>query len=387
MRSTCLAVVAALGVLANAQEVPTIKLGQPQFVAKRVKDVFWSPNGRALVYTSEQKDGLAVGVFDVDNDEAKAVLVLKKGQVLDQLHWLASGRKAVALVKDSAETTNVDLCVLDARLMSSTRVWGHQYPKGETPNIGFDVSPLLDHAIVAIATEKTDETWVLTNGGSGFLFSRDIAQAKTEGHMFAGWTTAGTATFGPMNTARGMTMQADDKSARLNVLSELPLTKAVEGVVTFDASPAGAGVIELVGSRLLNLSFRMMPMLQTGDSVLECVPANGALRPVKFPGYFEAKGQPSLYPKSFPQQQELKLGKSQAGTNSLWLVPMSPPQQVAEVTEIPVRQPPIEMAQKPNEGVLVSAQADQWWESPFTRSVAFTWNGALFVRTVSYGQK
>jgi len=387
MRVTILALVVTMTGFAFAQEASGIKLGKPQFVAKRVKEVFWAPNGRALAYTTETKDGLAIGVFDVDQDESKTVLTLYKGDKITNVEWLAGSKQALLVIQNDSGMTTLNISILDTVLQASRPLWSRQFDKEDSPSLGVDISPLLDHAIVTIATQKKHESWVLTNGASALVFSRDIAAAKEQGHSFSGWTSSGTATFGSLSGANEIAMTGTLNNAAVTISDIEGSSETVRRTRTFEVmlSLENGTAASTVGG--LNLSFRVMRVIMPGESILECVPANGALRNVKFPGYFEAKPPPMLFPYAFPSNQELKLGRSQASANSLWLVPQIVAQPQTVAAEATPSSDVTALVAVPKEGILVSAQADAWWPSPYTRSVAFAWNGALFVRSVSYGSK
>ena len=128
---------------------------------------------------------------------------------------------------------------------------------------------------------------------------------------------------------------------------------------------------------LSRLFLRVRPEIPAGTTVLECVPSNGALRSVRFPGYYVPKPDAAARPEVHAKLTKLTLGRSVAGSNALWLTPRGPAQDELADGEPP--RPPVE----PETGVLVSAQADAWWPAPSFQAIAFEWNGAVFVRTVA----
>ena len=382
MKFACTVMALSMSVAAMSQDMKSIALGPPQFVAKGVDSVHWAPNGRALLYVCDIDGQKEIGTFELTKDDGQRVLSLTKEDRIDSLNWLAGQKKAVLVVVRVTERPSVRILVVDTLSKTSKELWAHHYEPADLPGVTVDTSPVLDHALVTISSPKAEECWVLTNGANGVVFSRDVATARSQGSTFVGWTPTGTAVFATAIVGRGTVMSGP-------ILGDIPVKVTVPGN---QADPQIAGekyVVRLsldsseVSSRTLsngslNLIFRMTPVVQPGDTVLECVPANGALRSVRFPGYFAAKPVSDVYLVAHRQLHELKLGKTQASSNALWLVPMVPQTATTEGTT-GLAEP---LTAVPKEGVLVSAQADGWWPSPQMQSVAFVWNGVLFVRSV-----
>lgn len=368
--------------LAQAQQpADLVTLGLPQFVAKRVQDVWVAPNGKALVYSTKTKAGLAVGAFNVATDEGAILFTLKPDEVFQQIEWLPSGTRF--LVHTSMANSQGKLLTFgvgDVNQLQYKTMFTRQFGEADAAGMTFYTSPLLDHALVDLTTDKGHETWVLTQNATNFSFSRDIAAAEAQGQGYGGWTANGTAVYGGHGDMRGAQITFSESAFNLG--------KVENGTFTIELQPdAQSGVREA----LIKLSGRLItaaPAYQVGETVWECVPSNGALRSVKYPGPFITKESTMAPVFEYNLTQELRLGTTSVGTKSLWLVPGSQMvsqtsgEQTSETFKGEVKLPPV-----PKSGVLVSAQADRWWPSLDRSLIAFSWNGALFVRTVQRGSK
>ena len=394
MKAALLALAVLSGCLAYGQTPPDVTLGAPEFVAKNVKNVFWAVDGRTLAYTSETNNGLAIGVYDLDQKDGKIVYTLGKDDQIDTFDWLRMGKKAILVVRNKKDVTNMSVVVLDAHELTARQVWTHQYANDSEPSIDVDISPSLPHALLTLQAGKLTETWVLTLGASGVVFSRDIAAAEAQGQSFAGWSTGGTAIFGS-GAGQNDTFRLSGKDLNgakvqlegaVNLVFKTKADTRQAAEIVLQAAPATTtttgGVPVLNEIPIISRFFlKMQPSIALGATCFECMPANGALRTVKFPGYFEEKPGPEGFPVAHTKLIRMVLGKSESPAQSLWLVTDEPQQEIVAEGQ------PARPAAEPKGGVLVSAQADSVWPSLYTRSIAFGWNGVLFVRTVKYGGK
>lgn len=378
MRAALCLLASSLVVLGHAQEWTGASLGKPQYVAPEVESVVWSEDGRCLAYTSRKGDSVVVGVFDLESGKTGEVVKIPAGDVVSSLDWLRSGKKAVLVVKGTTGGPNVRVLVLDAQENVAKQVWNRAFKAGEDPNVAVEVSPLLAHALITVATGAGSETWVLTAGANTVVFSRDIAQAQGQGHQFADWSSSGTAVFSnaaSSGVAHVMNLKISGGNLKADqfeiTLGDVQAAPAKEG----HRSGSSSRVNFLSNIPILNRFFlRMRPEIPAGATVLECVPSNGALRPVRFSGYYEPRAPSPDRPDVRSKLTPLTLGKAVAGSNALWLTPVDPNGAVQE-EGTPVQDPPT--------GVLVSAQADAWWPSPSLNAIAFSWNGVVFVRSVT----
>ena len=390
MRPLLVTVLACLGTGCFAQSKIQVKVGPPEFVAKNVRNVTWSNDGRSLVYETSDSKGRKLGVYDLDGQDGKTVLDIPEGTDLDQIVWLNSGKKCLAVLKQRTTGTTVTVNLLDAHGLTARQVWTHTYGPKQAANVMIEPSPTLAHALLTVTGEKADEVWVLTLGGGSVVFSRDIQAAQMQGSSFAGWSQSGTAIFGPGTKNSEFVIDGKQGDIKADKQSDGVNVTAITISAVKLSLDGHSGVVESDGGLKSSLVFlaRLRPNYETGASVLECMPANAALRQIKFQGYYADPlvDEPNAEIRS--ENQQLVMGKSKAGANSLWIVPQNlPPQDKAPAHTGIVVETPKREVQKPEWGVLVSAQADQAWPAPQLTAVAFTWNGALFVRPVSVSDK
>lgn len=346
-----------------------ISLGAPQLVAKKVQSVFWSDDGKSLIYLQEMKQGLGVGVYDLDSEDGRVVSTLPEGTVIDQVQWLSVGKRAISVTRTAKETLTLSVLAIDAHALTSAQIWTRTFAPETDASIQISVSPSRPHALLTVYKDKDKEPWVLLQNGTSLVFSRDIVSAQKDGMDFAGWSKDGTALFGP-NTAPSFTFEVDPKTTAV---------KDPEGQPTENGNQVNFSISTLE-IRLDRFKFigRVQPNYPQGSAVQECMPTNGALRQIRFDGYYNFESDSGNAASTREVPQLLVLGKAKEGTKALWLVPLSPPAK-AQSPEVAV----LEKAEgEPEWAVLVSAQADEVWAAPGMKSVAFTWNGALFVRPV-----
>lgn len=358
----------------HAQEWSGVTLGTPRFVATDVESVNWSDDGKCLGYTTSHAGTAAFGVFDLDADKGATLVTLAAGEEIASFDWLKAGKKGVLVVRGQAGGPYLSVTVLDAHESTARQVWTRKFNAGEEPTVEVQVSPLLAHALLTVSSASTRETWVLAAGGNTVVFSRDIATAEGQGQSFADWSKSGTALFSGPAVAGGATSFTLDLSK-----SDQKVRNGEETLVelAIDRSSTTSGGVTLLSNLpiLSRFFIRMRPDIPEGATVLECVPSNGALRPVRFPGYFEPRPGRTDLPDVHSKLTPLSLGKAVAGSNALWLAPNDPQRQAKAERGL--------RPGDPSTGILVSAQADSWWPAPEFRAIAFSWNKVLFVRTVT----
>ncbi|HWA82420.1 MAG TPA: hypothetical protein VG820_03235 [Fimbriimonadaceae bacterium] len=316
----------------------TYSLGPARMIAAPVEDAVWAPDGADIAYVSHTDSGARVGIFDLKRDKGGVVANLGPNEKLEQTIWLNAGHKLLLVIRQPVEgrekpTDLLTVKVADAIALSSDNLWAKEFPADENATLEINPSPSLCHALVTVRAQSSQTYLVMTESAKSLVISSDIAEAVKEGHQMEGWSIYGTAMFG----------NATQTSANAERQEIYRIEYAL-----FRAEEASAG--------------RQRSVLPD-DYALEVVPANGVLRQVRFPGYFQPIPSNSEWLQPYFQQSTLTLGQSSAGIRSLWLVLQK------EV-------------KAPTQGILVSAQADGGWMSPSGKDVAFTSHHALFVRPI-----
>lgn len=355
------------GAAAQTPSLPT--LDPPQLVAKNVTDVNWAPESRALAYVLESKSGKKIGVFDLDHDEGAVVRSLSSSESVQSMTWLAGGKSLLVVIKNSVEDAVTTIEFVDAARSTCKPLWTRRAAKGGEVSVEIDQSPLLVHALVRVRTmipvpshpdepEQRSEAWVLTSRGESIVYSSDLTLAEQKGMFLSTWSRNGTAIYAEPSEVVNFSGAAGTPA---EPSGEIQVSGVVEFRLTVTNGTASLG-------RLLANRLWLVAAPPLGSTVLECVPANGVLRTVRFEGAFEPVPEAHLTAVPLLNPQLFKMGASNCEVTSLWLVP---PQVETEGAAV-----------APTGGVLVSAQAEAFWSSPSLRAIAFTWNGALFVRAV-----
>jgi hypothetical protein len=366
----------ALLVLAASSAAQQVgpQLGPAQFVAKDVREVYWAPNAKAVVYLQEDGSGRSLGVYDLEQDKAASVRPLAADERVDAIDWLGSGRQALAVIRNGKG--EVTVCDLDAIGQKCHTLWSRKPEEQERIDVHLTPSPLLDHALVWVVASvpgptpdaervQVEEDWVVLLGGKRMVRAVEVTAAKRQGYHFATWSQGGSAVF---------------TDSAMPLLGDLPMIAVRLRLGEDAAGEAGSVVTQAVQladasdkERLLvvqdkafkrYVGLRLAQPIEPGAPVLECMPSNAVMRQVRFPGAHEPTDhEPKTAPKFV--LQGMTEGGATEGVQSLWLV-----------------QPTTEDGAKPWKPVLVSAQAEGHWLAESERAIAFTWSGALFVRTV-----
>lgn len=347
MRTASIIALLAVALVAPAQESSlrvgnkTFALGNAKLVAGEVSEASWSPDGTDLAYVIRQDGTTQVGLFNLKKSSGAVVAFLKDTEQLDQLVWLSTGHKALLMTHRNVEgrpvpTDLVSIRVADGEQMKSHELWSSEFPSSDGATVDVKPSPSLAHAIITVRAAKTKLFLVLTQDAKAIVQSQDMADADKAGQDVAGWSVNGTAILNSERVAPGLA-QATDNDVNAQMAAQLlkAYFAAVESTVK----------------------------LQPGDSVYECVPSNGVLRPIRFPGFYEAppsEGQPL---KVCLQSTEAHMGQTSIPMQSLWLVLTG-------------------RTSEPNSGLLVSAEVGGGWLSPTGREIAFLTQHALFVRRI-----
>ncbi|MEI8282561.1 MAG: hypothetical protein WCG75_09175 [Armatimonadota bacterium] len=332
----------------------------------RVVEAQWHPSGQAIIYRRAVDDAFGLGIYTQTSKEGKVVIPLKKEDSYETT-WLANSRAALVIVRSAApsqkeKSTTLTIYHLDGDTQKATKIFGETYVNKFLPGVQIDPSPSLKHAILTFRSSTGSFHKVLTLGSVVLSDSPDLDRAEKEGNSGPNWSLDGTAIYSnaPNNGVR--------------VLSDvLTAVKGNDGSQTVSGdSISGTFSISLSGDSSLNgntissireFTFRLMPpMPATGANVLELMPANPILRPIRFRGPWVNPTQdgPNLVPKT--QSIFLKFDQSNAQDTSVWL---------AQGNE------------KGAPAVLVAVHVTDTWLAQSKNSVAYTIDGALFFRSIN----
>jgi hypothetical protein len=326
----------------------TYNLGEAALVAGNVAESLWSPDGADLLYVSKSAKGTHVGLYSLKTESGAVALTLAPSEKIEKAVWLNAGHKALIVTRRKLAGREIETDLLTVRVLSvenaaSQELWSSEFPTAISAKVELELSPILAHALVKLSFTSSRTMLVLTLGAKSIVPSADLLEVTKHGEELVGWSSSGTALF----------------------LLPAATTTTVDGAPVFlNAFYATQRRVPLLSDiPVLGRIFSTAPTsFQEGDPVLECVPSNGVLRPVRFPGFYE-KTEESRYPLSLHvEQSELSLGTSAEPVQSLWLVGEG---------EKPAKK-----------GSLISADAKFGALSPSARSVSFITNGALFVRSI-----
>jgi hypothetical protein len=327
----------------------TYKLGEAAPVAGGVEESIWSPDSAGLLYISRSSKGTQVGLYSLKAESGAVALTLAPSEKIEKAVWLNAGHKAILVSRRKVAGREIETDLLTVRVLSventaSQELWSSEFPTAIAAKIELELSPILEHALIKLSSTSSRAMLVLTLGAKSIVPSADLLEVTRQGEELVGWSSNGTALFPVPAVARA---SAEGEPVFLNaiyatqrrvpILSEIPILGRV-----FTTTPT---------------NFR------EGDAVLECVPSNGVLRPVRFPGLYE-KPEESRYPFALHvEQSEMRLGTSIQTVQSMWL---------------------IRVADKPAKtGILISADAKGGALSPSGRAVSFISQGVLFVRSIA----
>lgn len=356
----------AIAQVGGSQQGSEIKLGPTVPVGVRVSQAQWHPNGQAIMYTRNEENGVGIGIYALGQYEGKVVLNIPKDETY-RWHWLEGSKSGLAVVtkeiKDGkAPTKQIRIFLVEGETQSMRQIYNEVMDAKAVSGVGVNASPLLKHAIVSFYGEKGVKNYVLCSGRGDLINSLDLDNATSKG-LYPSWSIDGTAVFSEL------------RKGTARVLSDVPITfKSADGlsgsgnanggdlVVTGVRLTAASGTVSEVSGPVTTISLRASPMApETGSNVLEMMPSNGVLRPVRFRGPFvrEPRNAQPLIQKN--QAIMVQFDKSNAQDNSVWL--KRGPQAGTPAT-------------------LVAVHASDTWLAPKENAVAYVIDGALFIRPI-----
>jgi hypothetical protein len=281
-------------------------LGGSALVAGGVEEFQWSPDGAALLYVAHTHKGTEIGLYSLKTESGGIAVTLPPEEKLEKTTWLNAEHKAVIVSRRKVSGREVETDLLALRVVSVGKtsceeLWSSEFPAAMGAKVDFELSPTLAHAIVKLSSSANRTFLVLTSGAKSIVPSADLAEAMKRGEDLVGWSSAGTALFPVPTSATPDADRATDAfnaiysaQRRVPVLSDIPILSRL-----FSSPPA---------------------TFFEGEPVLECVPSNGVLRPVRFPGFYE-KHEESSYPLALQVvPSDLRLGSSTQAIQALWLI-------------------------------------------------------------------
>lgn len=319
-------------------------LSEPTAVDLRVESYQWHPHGEGALYARKEDSGTGIGIYRLGDLQGDVLLHLRPDETYE-MQWFESAAAAIVIAYRKVDgKTEIGIHVIDARTKKAKKLFGQVF-EGDA-DVDVDPSPSLIHAIFRLKTGERRQHLVMTQGGGALVYSRDLDRAVESGFSGPVWANTGSAVY-----QKGGTEQPVEIALKEG-------TNQVNGTITFQVV-LDASEIKLSGSRFWVAS---RPAPPTGTPVLEVIPANGAVREIKFPGPWEWT-RPEFAPLDVqlnPQRLEFR---GEAGhSQSLWLVP-------GDV--------------KGAKGIFVSAQADKPSIAPENRALGYLTDGVLFVRKMS----
>jgi hypothetical protein len=365
-----------------------ITLGVAKPIDIHVVDAKWQPAGQALIYKREEEAGFSLGIYGVGHREGKVVIPIQKEDTWDT-NWLADSNSALVVVRGPAKkattkSTQIRIYLVDGKTQSARQFFDQTYEDKAVPSVEVDASPGLKHAIVTFRRSPDPKTkgpvtsthMVLTAGGGSFVASPDLDKAEKEGLSGPNWSLDGTAIYSNLPQNQFRVLARNDKAATGDKVGAIVVTNdgaqtiseikfAVDIVATNAEATgvlSGSGREEALTLNFVNGIFKIgPPMPKTGTSVLELMPANPILRPVRFRGpWVNSAAVPS---KVVNRNQSIVLhyDQSNAQDNSVWL------------TTGP---------EKGSPATLVAVHASKTWLSEQKNSIAYLIDGALFFRSI-----
>ncbi len=378
-----------LGLCVNGfAQLGQVTLGKAMPIDIHVVEAKWQPAGQALIYKREEESGFSLGIYGIGHREGKVVIPIQKEDTWDT-NWLADSNSALVVVrgpakKATAKSTQIRIYLVDGKTQSARQFFDQTYEDKAVPSVEVETSPGLKHAIVTFRSTPDSKTkgaitsthMVLTSGGGSFVASLDLDKAEKEGLSGPNWSLDGTAIYSslPQNQFRVLSRNdkavAGDKVGTISVtndgaqtISEIKLvvaTAATNAEVTGVLS--GSGREEALTLNFVNGIFKITPpMPKTGTSVLELMPTNPILRPVRFRGPWVNSARPPSKIVNQNQSIVLHYDQSNAQDNSVWL------------TTGP---------EKGSPATLVAVHASETWLSDSKTGIAYLIDGALFFRSI-----
>lgn len=335
---------AALAQLPHLDAVVAVDVG--------VRTVAWNSTGSALLYTKDDSEGIGLGVYAAGQREGKVLLHVAPGDRYET-QWFDGAPVVAAIVYRRLESEGGDrmaaeVHLLDAKTLREKLVFRRFYEAKVPVEIDVDPSPSLVHAIFRLRENQTQHHLVLPLSGNPLVSAPDLDRAVAEGYSGPVWSVDGTATYAkglaPIQNT-GLLFDPATGQAQLKVS------------VVLDKKAPILGDLPLLGKFFV----ARKPAPPVGAPVLEVMPANGALRPVRFRGEWESES-PDDRPLALQDMPAaLQFGISRGEARSLWLTAGE---------------------DRPNAGVMIAPHADRSWLAPRNRAVAYLADGALFVRAI-----
>ena len=368
VKSLIVLALASVAGFACSQNGP-INLGEAKPIDVLVKEVEWQPQGKVLIYRRDQEQGSALGVWEPGKFQGKVVLPIQKGESWDTT-WLADSNSAVVVVEGpaaeaKAKSKTIKIYIVDGDTQKATLMFSQTFEEKLNPSVEVNASPSLKHAIITFRNTQGTVHKVLTLGGGDFTNSPDLDKAEKEGLGGPTWSLDGTAIYSNSGGNNGRVLKVGQ-----------------EAFITLDGNTSStAGVLSVndefsvrlttIDSTLLNditastikLVFRLSPPVPTmGTNVLELMPSNAILRPVRFRGAWN--GGNELSAMVVPQNQSILLhfDQSNAQDISVWLT---------------------RGAEKGAPATLVAVHVTDTWLPTTKTGVAYTIDGALFFRPIT----
>ncbi len=353
--------ISSLIALLAAGAMAQVQMGEAKPVDIHVTRVDWQPAGLALIYAKEVETGIAIGAFGPSRYEGKEMLMLSKDATFSP-YWFEKQASVMLSTRQSApevgkDCQRVSLYLIDADTQKVNRLFDEVYRPGDEPKVIINNSPLLRHSIVTMRFKDGSRHFVLCQGNNSLVPCPDLDRPEAQKLSGPAWSVDGTAVYGDFPNLiaakyrleyRDQELKVDNANAAATKenLRELKLAQQIRSEAE-----------DLVMSRAFALN--MAP--PAGTDVLELMPTNPVLRPVKFRGSF--KPEPFTGPTLQTQNGHVvvQFERSNAEDNSLWL-------------KLGV--------EKNSPASMVAVHASDAWLSPISNAIAYTIDGALFVRPI-----
>lgn len=370
-------IIAAFAALFGSGQAQMPTLGEATAVDVRVNTVQWQPHGRGLIYSREEGEGTGLAVYAVGKLEGKVLIHLEKGDTW-RAQWFDSEPVALVVVTRKVTTqagaqTEVTVHTLDAEKCEHRLIFTRILEPNEVWDMTAETSPSLVHAIFTVDAGARQTHLVLPTHGNKLIEAVDIDKALAEGYGGPQWSVDGTAVF-----AKGLPVFS---SSRRVAIKELLAVKQAEDdraaakraavnqaevreiAVTSSADAAKDKLLREEALRSYKVAIAIPPSapLASGSAVLELMPSNAYLRPVKFKGPWVWQGPQFAVMTPQAKRSLLDFGVSKGQANSLWLT--------LPKTQI-------------DQGVLITPNASTAWLAPENRAVAYLTDGALFVKPI-----
>lgn len=351
-----------------AQQSKGLELGDAKAIDIHASEVTWHPNGLSFLYNRETEDGRSLGTYCLDKKEGKALLPLDKDETYD-VYWLSNSNSAIVVLSVKATgtqqpSTRIRMVLVDATLQTTKPLYNETFENKSLPSVDVDQSPLLRHAIVTLRNTTGVRHMVLCLGDARLVDAPDLDRAEKEGLSGPSWSVDGTAIYSnsPARSLLGSKIVVNDALLDSQKATDQTSSQSKEELrqITLD-------VVEVKGLLVSSSSgkefrFKIMPPTPaTGANVLELMPSNAVLRPVRFRGPWQPvnSGREPLIPRN--QSVVLQFDRSNAQDNSVWIK---------------------RGTQAGTPATLLGVHVSQTWLSPNQNAVAYLIDGALFVRTI-----